>query len=445
MPVLLQLLEPDFQLAAQQFPRAVGAAAQNLVHAHEVRLVVHDDARIRRYGDFAVGEGVQRVDRPVRRLVVADVDDDLDLIRSVVVDFLDLDFTLVVGFDDRFLDRLGRRAVGYLGDRERPLVDLVDPRADLDRPAAQSVVVPRHVAQPARREIGIELERLAAQIGDRRVDQLVEIVRQDFRRQSDGDSLDALREQQRKLDRKRHGLLIAAVVGEHPLGGLRIEHDVERELRQPRLDVPRRSGSVARQDVSPVALTVDQHILLTELHERVADRSVAVRMVLHRRADDICDLVVASVVEFAHRMQDAPLHRLQSVVDVRHGTFQNHIRGIVQKPVLVHARQLSPVGPVARQPAELGRTARLGCFRNGLRLARSRSLRPAVVRRSALRDGSLPNACAVVARAGLPQSEVLGIRGQFLFVVFIAHVRRLLLEVVKSNPRHSRPRCAGCR
>ena len=53
--------------------------------------------------------------------------------------------------------------------------------------------------------------------------------------------------------------------------------------------------------------------------------------------------------------------------------------------------------------------------------------------------------CAVVARAGLPQSEVLGIRGQFLFVVFIAHVRRLLLEVVKSNPRHNRPRCAGCR
>ena len=169
-------------------------------------------------------------------------------------------------------------------------------------------------------------------------------------------------------------------------------------------------------------------------------------MVLHRRADDIGDLVVASVVELAHRVQDAPLHRLQSIVDVGHGTLQNHIRSIVQKPVLVHARQLSPVGPVARQPAELGRTARLGCFRNGLRLARSRSLRPAVVRRSALRRRFPPsNACAVVARAGLPQSEVLGIRGQFLFVVFIAHVRRLLLEVVKSNPRHSRPRCAGCR
>ena len=113
-------------------------------------------------------------------------------------------------------------------------------------------------------------------------------------------------------------------------------------------------------------------------------------MVLHRRADDVRHLVVASVVELAHRVQDAPLHRLQSVVDVRHGTFQNHIRSIVKKPSLympVSFRRSAPL-PVSRP--NFGRTARLGCFRNGLRLARSRSLRPAVVRRSALRDGSLP-------------------------------------------------------
>ena len=54
---------------------------------------------------------------------------------------------------------------------------------------------------------------------------------------------------------------------------------------------------------------------------------------------DVCDLVVTSVVEFAHGMENASLYRFQTVVHVRNGTFQNNVRGIVQEPVLVHAGQ----------------------------------------------------------------------------------------------------------
>ena len=39
-------------------------------------------------------------------------------------------------------------------------------------------------------------------------------------------------------------------------------------------------------------------------------------------------------------MEDAPLYRLQSVHDVRHGTLQYHVTGVVQKPVLVHAAKV---------------------------------------------------------------------------------------------------------
>jgi len=52
-------------------------------------------------------------------------------------------------------------------------------------------------------------------------------------------------------------------------------------------------------------------------------------------ADDIRDLVVAPVVLLPERVHDAALHRLEAVVDVRHGAFQDHIAGVVEEPVAV--------------------------------------------------------------------------------------------------------------
>ena len=64
------------------------------------------------------------------------------------------------------------------------------------------------------------------------------------------------------------------------------------------------------------------------------------RMELHCMSHDVRHFVIASIVEPFHRMKDAPLDWLQSIVDVRHGTLQNHIRSIIQKPTLVHARKV---------------------------------------------------------------------------------------------------------
>ena len=64
------------------------------------------------------------------------------------------------------------------------------------------------------------------------------------------------------------------------------------------------------------------------------------RVKLHGVTDDVGHFVVASIVEAAHRVQNASLHRFQSIVDVGNGTFQDHVRGIIQKPILIHARQV---------------------------------------------------------------------------------------------------------
>ncbi len=154
MPRFVQLVETDLQLAAQQVSGVLGRAAQDFAHAQEVGLLVADDARIGRNGDFAVGECVERVDGLVARLVAGHVYDDLDLLGRVVVHAADLDLALLVGADDRLLDRLGGRRVGYFGDGERAFVNLRDARAHLHRPAPQSVVVAAHVRQAPRGEVG---------------------------------------------------------------------------------------------------------------------------------------------------------------------------------------------------------------------------------------------------------------------------------------------------
>ena len=94
------------------------------------------------------------------------------------------------------------------------------------------------------------------------------------------------------------------------------------------------------EDVSPVPLAVYEQILLSQLHQGIPDGSVSVRMELHGMSHDVGHLVVAPVVHTLHGVQDAALYRFETVVDVGHGPFENHVRGIIQKPILVHPAQV---------------------------------------------------------------------------------------------------------
>ena len=150
-----------------------------------------------------------------------------------------------------------------------------------------------------------------------------------------------MRQQQRELYGQRHGLLVAAVVRAHPFGGLAVEDHVKGELRQAGLDISARGGLVTREYVAPVTLAVNQQILLSELHQGILYRGVAVRVVLHGLAHDVGHLVVTAVVAALHGVEYASLHGFQSILRMRHGSLQYDVRGIVQKPVPVHARQLA--------------------------------------------------------------------------------------------------------
>ena len=227
-----------------------------------------------------------------------------------------------------------------IDDREGTVVDFLDFGAHLHAAAPLAVVVFGHIDVAARLEIGVEVELLAPQIGYGRLQNLVEVVRQNLRRQTNGNTLGPLGQQQGEFHRQRHRLLLAAVVREFPLGRLGIEHHVEGKLREARLDVTGSGSRVAREDITPVSLTFDEQVLLPQLHQRIADRGVAVRVELHGMAHDIGHLVETPVVEQLHGVEDTPLYRLQTVGKVRNGPLENDVRGIVEEPVLKHAREL---------------------------------------------------------------------------------------------------------
>ena len=338
--LLQQFVAFDLQFLSDEAHGAVHRVAQHVAHGEELRLVVLNHAAVGRDVHLAVGKRVERVDGLVRRHAGSQVHLNLHLGRCQVGHVARLDLAFLNSFGDALNQGVDGLREGNLANDKRLLVLFLNLRTHLQHTAALSVVIFRHVDAAARQEVGVQLERLSVQVFDGGVAQLIEVVRQNLRRQSYGNALGTLRQQQRKLRRQRDRLFVAAVVRQLPLGGLWVEHHVERKLRQAGFNISGCRRAVARQDVAPVALRVNQQVLLSQLHQCVADARVAVRVKLHGMSHDVRHLVIAAVVHALHRVQDAALHRLQTVLNVRHGPFEDDVRGIVQEPVLIHAAQV---------------------------------------------------------------------------------------------------------
>src|SRR5690554_5071444 len=54
--------------------------------------------------------------------------------------------------------------------------------------------------------------------------------------------------------------------------------------------------------------------------------------------DDVGHFVVPAIVEILHRMHDSSVNRLQPIDHCRYRSLKNYVRGVIQKPVFVHAR-----------------------------------------------------------------------------------------------------------
>ena len=212
----MQLFE-EFVLAYLEFLadevfRAVHAVAQHITDGEELRLVVLDHATVRRDVDFAVGKGIEGVDGLVGRDAWCQMHLNLYVCCRQVFHLTGFDLAFLDGFHNRVLQRFRGLRERNLADDERLLVYLLDLRTHLEHASALSVIVFRHIDTARSGEIGEELEGLLVEVGDGRIADLTEVMRQDLRRESDSDTLSTLCQQQRELHGQGDGLLVATVV-----------------------------------------------------------------------------------------------------------------------------------------------------------------------------------------------------------------------------------------
>ena len=327
--VFLQLALAQLQLAFEQGDELVGVRAQHLAHGELDGPVVADDDDAAGEADLAVGEGVERVDELLGFHAGRGADLDFHVLAGEVVDGLDLDLAFARGVLDGGGEGLGGDAGRQLLDDDGGLV--LDLDLGAHGHAAFAVLIIPRVHQAAGGEVWQAFERLVLQDRNLRLQQLGEVVRQQPRRKADGDALGAKHERQRQPAGQRDRLLVAPVVAGHELGQLVVEELFPRERREPALDVTRRGGGVAGVDVAEVALTLDEIALVREHHERIADGGVTVRVILHRMADHVGDLDEPAVVLLAQGPEDAPVHGLQTIREMRDGAVADDVGRVFEK------------------------------------------------------------------------------------------------------------------
>ncbi len=332
-----------FQFAFQVVQQFFGIAPDHGLHVHDLGFVLADHQHVDRFGDRTVGVGVQRLHGFFRVLPARRNDFDFDVFAGVIVDCGDFQAVFLdLPFDGRD-QLLGGGQRRDFADDQLAAVD-VDAGTQLD--FAVALLVFGHIHQPALLEIRVKLVFLAVQFGDLRFEQFDKVMRHDFGGHADRDPLRTQQQQRRDLDRQHHRLFFAPVVGFDEIGQVFVEQHLAPQRRQPRFDITRRRRAVTGQDVAEVPLPVHEIFFVRQHHQRVADRGVAVGMILHGLPDDVGDFVEFAVVGGVHRPENAALDRLQPVVHVRNGPFLDHIRGVFQI-ILVHHPADQAVGAFA--------------------------------------------------------------------------------------------------
>ena len=159
------------------------------------------------------------------------------------------------------------------------------------------------------------------------------------RRHADRDAARAVDQQVRQPRRQHQRLFLLAVVVRPEVDRLLVEigEHLVGDLRQAHLGVAHRRRVVA-VDRAEVALAVDQQVAHREVlrhpDDRVVDRLVAVRVVLADHvADDARRFLVRAVpvvVQLVHRVQHAPVHRLQAIAHVGQRAADDHAHRVVE-------------------------------------------------------------------------------------------------------------------
>ena len=301
--VLVEIVEDDFGLLAalqgEHDAHAVAVAfVARLVHALEF---------------FLVDEAGHVLDEPGLVHLVGNLGD----------------HNLLVVFAGALDGRLGPQ----LDLPASPGVCLQDPLPPEDKPAGGKIR-PLHELQDLRQRRAGVLDHV-----DGGVDDLPQIVRRNIGRHAHRDARRPVHQQVGHARGKDLGLLLALVVIGAKIDGPLIDvlQQRGRNTRKARLGVPHGGRRIAihRAEVPlPFHQRVAHAEWLGHAHQRIVDGRVAMGMVLaHDFTDDFGALargLVGRQAHFVHSEEDAPIHRLEAVADVRERTAHDDAHGVIE-------------------------------------------------------------------------------------------------------------------
>ena len=110
-----------------------------------------------------------------------------------------------------------------------------------------------------------------------------------------------------------------------------VEDFLAGQFRQPAFNIPRGGGGIAGEDVTKIALTLDEIAFVSQIDYGILNRNIAKRMILHRMPNDVCDFIEPAIILFVQRMQDPALNRLQSVFELGNRAIANDIGGVLKE------------------------------------------------------------------------------------------------------------------
>ena len=335
MQLVLLLLQLEIDPAADAVRAPCGPLLEDLTHAQHARLARDEDVEVAAEAVLERGRLEELLHELLRVNAALEVDRELEAVQIRLVAHVG-DLADLAGLDelrDLVDDDLGRSRVGDLIDlNEIPFPD-VAPAGAAAEAAAAGIVNLQHLRRvvedfAAGREIrrGQQLKQVCAGIFDQsdgRLADLAQIERADVRRHADCDAHVRVDEHVRERGGKKRRLLHGGVVVVDEVNGVGV--DVAEQLLtdrfELRLGIPGRgAGHVARVDLAEVALRVDEWVqqrlvAAREAHHRVVDGGVAVRIQLHRLADDVGRLRArfGQQTHLIHRVEQLAVRGLEAV------------------------------------------------------------------------------------------------------------------------------------
>ena len=207
-------------------------------------------------------------------------------------------------------------------------------------PARPRMIPPVGKSGPGMMRVEIvDAERRVVDQRDAGVDHFAEIVRRDIGRHPDRDTAGAVDQQIGEARRQDDRLFLRAVVIGLVVDGVFVDVFEQRHRGpgEPRFRVPHGCGRIA-VDRAEIALPVDQRQahgeILRHAHQRIVNRLVAMRVIAaHHVADHARGLhvfLVGRMPVLVHRIEDAAVHRLETVAHIRESTRHDHAHGVIE-------------------------------------------------------------------------------------------------------------------